>query len=291
MNKEVSLQQIVSDIIMFIERNKKIIISFTLTGMIILVLFQKLKPAYYKTSAIVTSGISAYERIPEDEDILNQRTAINLINNLQLDVEKEDYLSLANKLNFSDNLKDARFLAKQIKSIEAEPLLRQDKDEKFHNTPKFQINLLVRDANIIKNIQDGLLYYFNSNPYIIKFKDQYSASNAEVIQFIDDEIRLLRELRVDNKSNINMNTFSILSDKENMEIQNPIIDLVHKKQEVKTQDLFEPLDFVKDFTTTKVAEREVLVWGTTIGILSFFLSIIIAVFREVKQKSLKKQNK
>ena len=291
MNKEVSLQQIVSDIIMFIERNKKIIISFTLTGMIILVLFQKLKPAYYKTSAIVTSGISAYERIPEDEDILNQRTAINLINNLQLDVEKEDYLSLANKLNFSDNLKDARFLAKQIKSIEAEPLLRQDKDEKFHNTPKFQINLLVRDANIIKNIQDGLLYYFNSNPYIIKFKDQYSASNAEVIQFIDDEIRLLRELRVDNKSNINMNTFSILSDKENMEIQNPIIDLVHKKQEVKTQDLFEPLDFVKDFTTTKVAEREVLVWGTTIGILSFFLSIIIAVFREVKQKSFKKQNK
>ena len=291
MNKEVSLQQIVSDIIMFIERNKKIIISFTLTGMIILVLFQKLKPAYYQTSAIVTSGISAYERIPEDEDILNQRTAINLINNLQLDVEKEDYLSLANKLNFSDNLKDARFLAKQIKSIEAEPLLRQDKDEKFHNTPKFQINLLVRDANIIKNIQDGLLYYFNSNPYIIKFKDQYSASNAEVIQFIDDEIRLLRELRVDNKSNINMNTFSILSDKENMEIQNPIIDLVHKKQEVKTQDLFEPLDFVKDFTTTKVAEREVLVWGTTIGILSFFLSIIIAVFREVKQKSLKKQNK
>ena len=171
MNKEVSLQQIVSDIIIFFDRNKKLIISVTLTGVIIVILFQKLKPAYYATSAIVTSGISAYERIPEDEDILNQRTAINLINNLQLDVKKEDYPSLAYKLNLSDEQ------STKIKFIEAEQLLRQDKDEKFHNTPKFQINLLVRDANVIKDIQNGLLHYFNSNPYVIKFQDQYSKSN------------------------------------------------------------------------------------------------------------------
>ena len=57
--------------------------------------------------------------------------------------------------------------ASQIRSIEAEPLLRQDKDEKFHNTSDFQINLVVRDANIIGDVQDGLEIYFSKeNEYI-----------------------------------------------------------------------------------------------------------------------------
>ena len=282
MNKEVSLEQIVSDIIMFFDRNKKLIISITLTGVLIIVLFQKFKPAYYETSAIVTSGISAYERIPEDEDVLNQRTAINLINNLQLDVKKEDYSSLSYKLNISNEQ------ATNIKFIEAEQLLRQDKDEKFHNTPKFQINLLVRDASIITEIHDGLLYYFNTNPYVLKYKNEYSKSNIEIINSIEKEIAELKTLRVDSKSNIDMSTFRVFSNKDNTEIQNPIIDLVHKKQEVKTQGLLNPLDYVKGFTRTEVAEREVLVWGTTVGILSFFLSLLIALVREVKSKTLKK---
>jgi hypothetical protein len=282
MNKEVSLEQIMSDIIMFFDRNKKLIISITLTGVLIIVLFQKFKPAYYATSAIVTSGISAYERIPEDEDVLNQRTAINLINNLQLDVKKEDYSSLSYKLNISNEQ------ATNIKFIEAEQLLRQDKDEKFHNTPKFQINLLVRDASIITEIQDGLLYYFNTNPYVLKYKNEYSKSNFEIINSIEKEIAELKTLRVDSKSNIDMSTFRVFSNKDNTEIQNPIIDLVHKKQEVKTQGLLNPLDYVKGFTRTEVAEREVLVWGSTVGILSFFLSLIIALVREVKSKALKK---
>ena len=282
MNKEVSLEQIVSDIIMFFDRNKKLIISITLTGVLIIVLFQKFKPAYYATSAIVTSGISAYERIPEDEDVLNQRTAINLINNLQLDVKKEDYSSLSYKLNISNEQ------ATNIKFIEAEQLLRQDKDEKFHNTPKFQINLLVRDASIITEIQDGFLYYFNTNPYVLKYKNEYSKSNIEIINSIEKEIAELKTLRVDSKSNIDMSTFRVFSNKDNTEIQNPIIDLVHKKQEVKTQGLLNPLDYVKGFTRTEVAEREVLVWGSTVGILSFFLSLLIALVREVKSKALKK---
>ena len=47
------------------------------------------------------------------------------------------------------------------------------------------------------------------------------------------------------------------------------------------------LDYVKEFTQTEIAEREVVVWGSTIGFLAFILSIIIAIIREVKQKALK----
>ena len=205
-----------------------------------------------------------------------------MINNLQLDVKKEDYSSLSYKLNISNEQ------ATNIKFIEAEQLLRQDKDEKFHNTPKFQINLLVRDASIITEIQDGLLYYFNTNPYVLKYKNEYSKSNIEIINSIEKEIAELKTLRVDSKSNIDMSTFRVFSNKDNTEIQNPIIDLVHKKQEVKTQDLLNPLDYVKSFTRTEVAEREVLIWGSTVGVLSFFLSLLIALVREVKSKALKK---
>ena len=132
MNKEVSLERILFDVIMFFDRNKKLIISMTLFAILGVFLFQKLKPSFYATTAIATSGISEYVgvKVSEDDDVRNQRMAINLINDLQLDVDKEDYEALTKKMtNLSIEL------ASQIKFIEAEPLLRQDKDEKFHNTP------------------------------------------------------------------------------------------------------------------------------------------------------------
>ena len=73
MNKEVSLERILFDVIMFFDRNKKLIISMTLVAIIGVFLFQKLKPSFYATTAIATSGISAYERIPENEDVLTRR--------------------------------------------------------------------------------------------------------------------------------------------------------------------------------------------------------------------------
>ena len=41
MNKEISLEQILSDVVMFFDRNKKLIISITLIAVIGVFLFQK----------------------------------------------------------------------------------------------------------------------------------------------------------------------------------------------------------------------------------------------------------
>ena len=280
MNKEVTLQQIFSDVVLFFDRHKKLIFGITISGVLVVILFQKLKPAYYETSAIVTSGISAYERIPfdQDEDVLNQRSAVNLINNLQLDIKKEDYKSLSYKLDISDTD------ASQLKFIEAEPLLRQDKDEKFHNTPKFQINLVVRDYNIISNIEDGLLYYFNSNDYILRYKTQYNTDNKHKIDAIEAEIAEIKDLRRKGTSTIDMSTNRIFSSKERTEAENQIISLEDMKSIIRTQDLIKPLDFVKGFTRTEIAERSVLVWGTTIGVLSFFFSLIVGLVRDVRSR-------
>ena len=281
MNKELSLEKLFSDIILFFIRNKFLIMSVTIFGIVSVILFQKLKPAYFSTTSIATSGVAAYERF-EDDDILNQRTAINMINNLQLDVRKEDYNALSSKLDISEDQ------ASMIKFIEAEQIFREDQDEKKHNTPKFSIHLLVRNKSSILIIQEGLLTYFNTNKYISDYKMIFNTTNSQIISSIDKEIDELRALRYKENSNIDLSTNTILSSRNQMDIQNQIVDLTHKKSVIISNDnMFLPLTFVDDFTLTTIEEREVFVWGTAIGFLSFIISIIISIVREVKNNPLK----
>lgn len=289
MNKEVSLERILFDVIMFFDRNKRLIISMTLVAIIGVFLFQKLKPSFYETTAIATSGISEYVgiEISEDDDVRNQRMAINLINDLQIDVDKEDYEALTKKMtNLSIEL------ASQIKFIEAEPLLRQDKDEKFHNTADFQINLLVWDANIIEHVQLGLEDYFENNKYIAEYWFEFKKGNEDLKKAIEDEIEDLQSFRDEliTKESLTeiSNSSNYLASNNEQTIANDIIILEERKRKIKRDiKLIKPLSFSKPFTQTTVAEREVLVWGTAIGFVAFILSIIIAIIREVKQKSLK----
>ncbi|MDG2058787.1 MAG: hypothetical protein P8J34_01340 [Flavobacteriales bacterium] len=289
MNKEISLERILFDVIMFFDRNKRLIISMTLFAIIGVFLFQKLKPSFYETTAIATSGISEYVgiEISEDDDMRNQRMAINLINDLQLDVDKEDYEALTKKMtNLSIEL------ASQIKFIEAEPLLRQDKDEKFHNTADFQINLLVRDANIIEHVQLGLEDYFENNKYIAEYWFEFKKGNEDLKKAIEDEIEDLQSFRDEliTKESLTeiSNSSNYLASNNEQTIANDIIILEERKRKIERDiKLIKPLSFSKPFTQTTVAEREVLVWGTAIGFVAFILSIIIAIIREVKQKSLK----
>ena len=281
MNKELSLEKLFSDIILFFIRNKFLIMSVTIFGIVSVILFQKLKPAYFSTTSIATSGVAAYERF-EDDDILNQRTAINMINNLQLDVRKEDYNALSSKLDISEDQ------ASMIKFIEAEQIFREDQDEKKHNTPKFSIHLLVRNKSSITIIQEGLLTYFNTNKYISDYKMIFNTTNSQIISSIDKEIDELRALRYKENSNIDLSTNTILSSRNQMDIQNQIVDLTHKKSVIISNDnMFLPLTFVDDFTLTTIEEREVFVWGSAIGFLSFIISIIISIVREVKNNPLK----
>ena len=59
-----------------------------------MILFQNLKPSYYETKAICMSGVSEYERLEQFED-LSQRTAVDLVNFLQINVANEDFHQLS----------------------------------------------------------------------------------------------------------------------------------------------------------------------------------------------------
>jgi len=275
MEKELSLREIINEAILFFIDFRKVIIITTICGTLGAILFQKVRPAYYNTTALVTSGISDFERI-DDESILNQRVAIDLINLLQLDIRKEDYVILSEKMNIS--LEDAI----AIKSIKAEEIFIRDQDEKEHSTPKFSIALSVKDNNSISNIQDGLAYYFRTNIYIGGYYDQFVATTSDEINAINNEVSSLRTIRELERSTIDISSINVNSKKSQYDVNNQILELITlRSKKITDLKLLEPLSFIAPFTITQNPERGVLILGSIAAAFSFFIGILIAVFRNV----------
>tara|TARA_B110000908_G_scaffold44788_1_gene54538 strand:+ start:1249 stop:2097 length:849 start_codon:yes stop_codon:yes gene_type:complete len=276
MKEELSLQEILNEVILFFINFRVLIISITLIGTFSVVAFQKLRPAYYSTIAIVTSGVSEFERLQDDNEVMNQRTAINLINNLQLDINKQDLTVVAKKLDMS--MKDASL----IKSISAEQIFNKDKDGKDQNTPKFTIELLVKDNDIITTVESGLSYLFNTNEYIKNYYNRYKITSQSEIDAIDEEIRELTEIRKSGDIDLYMSTMSLYAKGNNKKTQNQIIDLIQiRTMNLTSQTLLEPLTFVQRFSVTHIPERRVLILGSLAALISFILGTILAIFKNV----------
>ena len=280
MKEELSLREIINEVILFFINFRILIISVTLIGTLSIIIFQKVRPAYYSSVAIATSGLSAFERIDYTPEVLNQRTAINIINSMQLYLEKEDYYVVAQKLNISEEV------ASKIKKINAEQIFREDENNKKHNTPKFEIQLSVKDNSIIELIEKGLINYFTTNKYVANYYNQYRITNDQEINAIEDEIKSLKDLRKSSGAKIDMSSTSVLSRKGISEVQNQIIELIQMKSlNTTNQELLKPLSFVEGFSISQVPERAVLIFGSIAAVISFLLGIIIAVFKNVYVRS------
>jgi hypothetical protein len=278
MKEELSLREIINDVILFFIKFKILIISITFIGFLSMIIFEKNKPEYFSTIAIATSGVSEFERIYDSNEEMNQRTAINLINNLQLDILKEDFIVVSEKLNI---LEDEASL---IKSIIAAQIINEDQDGKEHNTPKFSIELTVKDNKIISRVQKGLIYFFNSNKYISKYHDKYKETSRVEIESIDKEVVELKRLRGLDNSDLDMSTMSIYSKKKVDESRNQIIELIqHKTSNLTNQLLLEPLSFVQGFSKTRVPDTGMLFLSLVTILISFLISIVVAIFVNVNQ--------
>jgi hypothetical protein len=279
MKEELSLREIINEIILFFINFRILIISVTLIGTLSVIVFQKFRPAHYSTVAIATSGLSVFERIEDDKEIMNQRTVINIINGMQSYLEKEDYYVVAQKLNISVEV------ASKIKKINAEQIFREDENNKKHNTPKFEIQLSVKDSSIIKLIEIGLINYFNTNKYIANYYNQYRITNDQEIYFIEDEIKSLQDLRKSSGARIDMSSISLLSKEGISDVKNQVIELRKLNSINITNKELKPLSFVEPFPVSQVPERGVLILGSISAAISFLLGIIIAVFKNVYIKS------
>ncbi|MGY8951102.1 MAG: hypothetical protein ACKVJW_04900 [Flavobacteriales bacterium] len=278
MTEELSLREIINLVILFFIKFKLLIISITFIGFLSMIIFEKNKPEYFSTIAIATSGISEFERIYDSKEEMNQRTAINLINNLQLDILKEDFILVSEKLNI---LVDEASL---IKSIIAAQIINLDQDGKEHNTPKFSIELTVKDNEIISRVQKGLIYFFNTNKYISRYHNKYKETSQIEVESISKEVVELKRLRGLVNSDLDMSTMSIYSNKKVDLSQNQIIELIqHRTANLTNQLLLEPLSFVQGFSKSRVPHTDMLFLSFVTILISFLIAIIIAIFVNVNQ--------
>jgi len=279
MTEELNLKELFANVVNFISRNNKLIFSIVLIGVIAVVVFQKLKTPYYETRAICMSGISEYERQEQVED-LSQRTAIDLINHLKINIENEDYSALTTLLGVDANI------AATIKNIEAEQLSQEDMNEKFYALNKFEVSLTVRDNSKINDIQNGLIYYFTNNEFVKNYHERYSQSSDNIIEDIQDEMLLLANIRKEGaKNNLDISSVNVISDVEENSIISQMVALSQLREDIKTkQALLKPLVFVQNFAKVNQKEDDILVWTVLGAVLSFIFGLFIALIREVKIK-------
>ena len=123
MEKDLSLGGLFSNFVKFSSRNKRLLLAFVSIEIISVVVFQNFKTPYYTNKALCTSGISLYDK--KDSELASQRTAIDLINHLQLSVDASDYRSLAISLGIDEDvIKEIRGIsAKQLSSAETSELI------------------------------------------------------------------------------------------------------------------------------------------------------------------------
>ncbi len=278
MIEELNLSELFSNFVNFVARNSRILIMIILITVIGVVAFQKLKPAVYETKAICMSGVAEYERQEQIED-LSQRTAIDLVNFLKINIDNEDYQQLSELLGVDLEI------AKTVKGIEAEQLYQQDMDEKFYALNKFEVALMLYDNSSIENVQNGLLYYFNNNKYIMTYHKEYQRSSSDLLDNIDEEILMINQIRNENNSNqFSLGSNNTLSGKDRR-LSNEIIALSHIREEIRTNmNLLKPLMFVQDFAKVNKKEDDILIWAILGSFLGFVLGLFIALIKEVKTK-------
>jgi hypothetical protein len=278
MTEELNLSELFSNFVNFVARNSRILIMIVLITVIGVVAFQKLKPAVYETKAICMSGVAEYERQEQIED-LSQRTAIDLVNFLKINIDNEDYQQLSDLLGVDIEI------ANSVKGIEAEQLYQQDMDEKFYALNKFEVTLMLSDNSSIENVQNGLIYYFNNNKYIMTYHKEYQRSSSDLLDNIDEEILMINQIRNENNSNqFSLSSNNTLSGKDRR-LSNEIIALSHIREEIRTNmNLLKPLMFVQDFAKVNKKDDDILIWAILGSFLGFVLGLFIALIKEVKTK-------
>ena len=276
MTEELNLSELFSNLVKFISRNSKLLITIVGIGVVGVISYQKLKTPFYETKAICMSGISEYERQEQVED-LSQRTAIDLINYLQINIANEDYSALSTLLGVDENVTST------IKKIEAEQLYQQDMNEKFYALNKFEILLTTFDNKSIDKLQGGLIYYFSNNQYISHYYTSYKQSCENLINDINEEIVVLNGIRKETiNSSVTLGSGSTITGK-NRRLSNEIITLSHMREEIKTNlELLKPISFVQDFAKVNQKEDDILSLGILGAVLSFVFGLFIALIREVK---------
>ncbi|MBY0435287.1 MAG: hypothetical protein K2U26_14355 [Cyclobacteriaceae bacterium] len=174
----IDLSKVFSSLFTVISKNFKIILLSFLMCIGVAEVFHFLSPRVFESKMIIQS------------DILSESYALKVADNLNLHIKDEDIDFLSVALNLSKE--DAGKL-REFKVVSALTPMSQQMPEK----EKIILVIIVRVADnaILPKLQEGIIFYLTSNPYIQKRVLEEKRKLSGLIAALDGELQKLDSLK------------------------------------------------------------------------------------------------
>lgn len=177
-HQTIDLSKVFSSLFTVISKNFKIILLSFLMCIGVAEIFHFLSPRVFESKMIIQS------------DILSESYALKVADNLNLHIKDEDidFLSVALNLNKEDAGK-----LREFKVVSALTPMSQQMPEK----EKIILVIIVRvtDNAILPKLQEGIIFYLTSNPYIQKRVLEEKRKLSGLIAALDGELQKLDSLK------------------------------------------------------------------------------------------------
>jgi hypothetical protein len=155
------------------------VFAFTLSGLGISYLYYIASPSYYAVEMIVM------------HNDLPRRTYHEIINNLNSLLISDSYPRFASELQISENAA-RKIITLETKNLFGVPLA---KDTTTRAGQPFKIAAKLRKSDVADTLQNALINYLNSNPYIKRIKEGLERINEQRLLFIQSELNKLDSLK------------------------------------------------------------------------------------------------
>ncbi|HWJ91378.1 MAG TPA: hypothetical protein VNR87_09720 [Flavisolibacter sp.] len=166
-------------IVLSLRRRSLLFLLCCLIGLLGGSLYFFLKPKNFETEMIV------------QQSVLTRKTYDGIISNLNDLIESKSYADLSAELHCPTQL------AKQIVSLEALSLANEslDKDTTTRLGIPFKIRARIKTSTIAPRLQQVLVNYLNSNPYVKQTREGQTRIFLQKLEFIDQEQKKLDSLK------------------------------------------------------------------------------------------------
>jgi len=269
MTEELNLSELFANFIKFVNRNIALLLSFVgISCALVLLYYTLIRPPHYSSVAICTSQITEFEAKKEF-----QRPAVDLINHLQFFIESKDFNGLGDLLGIEAEV------ANQFIKIEAVQLYQMDLNEQYTALDKFTINIVVTSNQFYSEIEDGFLYYFNNNKFLVEISSLYFEGRGRMYNDIVEEISALQAQRGFKNTGDFINTEVTASN-----AVNEIFYLSSVRERINAEMKYKLLSYVQPFSKISIQNNDILVWAILAAVLSFIFGLFVALIREVKIK-------
>ncbi|ELR71454.1 hypothetical protein C900_02795 [Fulvivirga imtechensis AK7] len=243
-------------------RNKLLITSFFIGGILLGFLYYKLKPSVYQSEVVIRSGI------------LNESLLSVINENLNKLIEEDNNEALSSKLNISSEL------SQQVLSIEIESTEEDDEEESSYYV--VTIKSLVNHR--WPELQTGMIHYLSANQFVKKRIDIREERFKNYIAKLDQEIKEIDSLKLSLGSAEKYGN-------DNVIVMNPsdvyatLVRLYQQRQEYKESLEFnEAVEVVENFDAYQrpVSPRPVFSMGVG-GLIGLILALFVAFGKELNR--------